>query len=695
LRALHDQHLVSHTHEVLAEFNRLENAVGQAAGTLRNYTANPAAFPYEDHLKARRDVEHSLAKLRALTADSPPQQARLDFLSAALDAKFRATTPQADDAFFQHYWRRDVTSPIRAKIEEAIQAEHELITTRDAQAQRSATTTLLTIAATSALGAIITVGALSLILADLRARRATERQLRHAREQAEAASQAKSAFLANMSHELRTPLTSILGYADLLLATTDAPTRERYTLAARRSGEHLLTLISDILDLSKIEAGRLHLETVECRLPDLLVEVDSLIRPRALQKNIAFACAFESPVPDRVLTDPTRLRQILINLLSNAVKFTPAGHVKLLVRYDLGVTRPHLVLDVVDTGIGLSPEQIDALFEPFIQADASTTRRYGGTGLGLSISRRLARMLGGELTVISSPGAGSTFRLSLPVGAAPAANLTPPGDLPRLLPAPSLPPPSALNLRILLAEDGPENRDVLPLQLSRAGCTVSTAPDGQAAFDACLAALREGRPFDVVLMDMQMPVMDGYTATARLRAAGYTRPIVALTANAMREDAHRCTLAGCDEYAPKPVDMPALLRTLLRLVGRPIAPPASPSAPSASFPPSTPPPEDDPILRDLTTRFLQGLSSTLAVMTNCLAEQRFPELAGFAHRLAGAGGSYGFHQITVAARELETAARQPAASAQLQSLLDNLAKAIAEAQAASPNPPPAPSATST
>jgi HPt (histidine-containing phosphotransfer) domain-containing protein len=196
-------------------------------------------------------------------------------------------------------------------------------------------------------------------------------------------------------------------------------------------------------------------------------------------------------------------------------------------------------------------------------------------------------------------------------------------------------------------------------------------------------------------MDMQMPVMDGYTATARLRAAGYTRPIVALTANAMREDAHRCALAGCDEYVPKPVDMPALLRTLLRLVGRPIAPPASSSAPSASSTPSTPPPEDDPILRDLTARFLQGLSSTLAVMTNCLAEQRFPELGALAHRLAGAGGSYGFPQITAAARELETAARQPAASAQLQSLLDNLAKAIAEAQAASPNLPPAPSATST
>ncbi len=681
LRALNDQHLVAHTHEVLSEFNRLEFTLGQTAGNLRYYTTDPEHFPYDDYLKSKTDLQRSLARLRVLTADNPVQQARLDAITEALEAKFTATTPDIDDAFFQRTWRRDATTPLRTRMEACIQAEHELIATRDIQAQHSANNTLLTVAATSTLGAIITIIALTLILADLRARRKAEEQLRLAREQAEAASKAKSAFLANMSHELRTPLTSILGYADLLLATTDPPTRERYILASRRSGEHLLTLISDILDLSKIEAGRLQLEHLECRLPDLLVEVDSLIRPRALLKNIAFSCAFDSPVPDRILTDPTRLRQILINLLSNAVKFTDAGDVKLLVRYDLGLSSPHLVCDVLDTGIGMSPDTMDALFEPFIQADPSTTRKYGGTGLGLSISRRLARMLGGELTATSAPGNGSTFRLSLPVGTLPDASLTPPGDLPRLLaPVEPAPPPSTLKFRILLAEDGPENRDVISLQLSRAGCTVTTVPDGQAAFDACLAALNEGRPFDVVLMDMQMPIMDGYTATSRLRAAGYTRPIVALTANAMREDARRCALAGCDQYVSKPVDMPALLQTLARLGNAPTPAPA----------PAPPAPDEDPVLRDLTRRFLQGLTPTLQTMTNCLADGRFHELASLAHRLAGAGGSYGFPHITDAARAVENGANNPGASAHLQSALENLARIVADAQASAPPAPDAP-----
>jgi CheY-like chemotaxis protein/HPt (histidine-containing phosphotransfer) domain-containing protein len=268
--------------------------------------------------------------------------------------------------------------------------------------------------------------------------------------------------------------------------------------------------------------------------------------------------------------------------------------------------------------------------------------------------------------------------LTLPVVAAPEAGLTPPGDLPRLLAAAAgeTAQPGRVALRVLLAEDGPENRDVISLQLSRAGCVVKSVPDGQAAVNAALSSLHEGKPFDVILMDMQMPVMDGYTATARLRSAGYGGPIVALTANAMREDCERCSKAGCDAYAPKPVDMPGLLRLLARLA--PQGAGAGGGAAAAAAPEV--PLEEDPVLRDLTQRFLRGLSETLETMTTCLAEGRLKDLGGLAHRLAGAGGSYGFPSITAAARELEMAAAGGAEAAQLQSRLGDLGRRILEAQ---------------
>ncbi len=683
LRALDDEHLVTHSQEVLAELNRLDYLIAQAAGSLKYYTLDRQRYPFDEYLKVRGEVESSMARLLILTHDSPPQQERLHSLQAALDAKFLATTPASDDAFFQANWRRDITAGLRHTIEEASAVEQALVAARDRQAQHSANVTLLTIAAASIAAVAIIFVALNLILRDLRIRRQTEEQLRVAQKQAEAANHAKSAFLANMSHELRTPLTSILGYTDLLLSTQDPLTRERYTLASRRSGEHLLTLISDILDLSKIEAGRLTIESVECRLPDLLAEVDSLMRPRATAKSIHFSFALDTPIPDRLLTDPTRLRQILINLLSNALKFTQSGNVQLTARYELGHAHPHLVIHVTDTGIGMTPEQIEALFEPFIQADPSTTRKYGGTGLGLSISRRLARMLGGDLSASSVPEKGSTFRLSLPVAVPADTAMTPPGSLPRamLVPAASPHPATCLSLDILLAEDGPENRDVIALQLTRAGCRVTDVPDGKAALDAALLAQQNGHPFDVVLMDMQMPIMDGYTATARLRAAGYTLPIVALTANALREDRQRCATAGCDDYVPKPLDLPLLLATLQRLT----AAKATPAAPEF---------EEDPILRDLIRRFLTGLSSTLSALHDALAEGRCKDVAAIAHRLAGAGGSYGFPEITSAARALEAAAvgapqpPEPSLQVELQAHFSALQQAVAQARQSDPDGDP-------
>ncbi|HVS70775.1 MAG TPA: ATP-binding protein [Phycisphaerae bacterium] len=682
--ALQAEQMVAHTHEVLEQCSRLENDVGQCSGAIRYYTSNPELFPFEEYETAATDTQRALAALRVLTRDNGSDQRRLDDIAALLEPKFEATTRGANMDFFNATWRRDATAPIRRLIDLIADGERQLLETRNRDAQQGAESTLIVIASASGLAVVITGTALWLILADLRARRGAEEELRLARLQAEEASTAKSSFLANMSHELRTPLTSILGYTDLLLATSEAAARDRYTVAARRSGEHLLSLINDILDLSKIEAGRLRIETVECRLPDLLADVDSLMRPRAAAKQIDFSLAYETPVPERLLTDPTRLRQILINLLSNAVKFTERGSVRLALRYELGLANSHLVVDVMDTGIGMTPEQVRDLFEPFAQADISTTRKYGGTGLGLSISRRLARMLGGELTASSVQGKGSTFRLTLPVSTAGDTAITPAGDLPRTLVTPAPAPIQRLALSLLLAEDGPENREVLSLQLERAGCKVATAPDGQAALEAALGAARAGHPYDVILMDMQMPVMDGYTATSRLRAAGYTGKIVALTAHAMREDREKCLQAGCDDYAPKPVDMPALLGLLAAVTGfcgGAQAASIGGGSPGASERGGVNGSSEDPVLRDLTAKFLESLPEKIQAMQASLEAGRLDELAAHAHRLAGAGGSYGFPAVTEAARRVESAAQGGAQRSMLRPLLAALAERTEAARA--------------
>jgi len=418
------------------------------------------------------------------------------------------------------------------------------------------------------------------------------RELELSREAAEAASRAKSGFLANMSHEIRTPMTAILGYADLLLDPNLEPAeRLAHVSVIRRNGEHLLQVINDILDLSKIEAGRLDIERIECSPARVLGDVASLMRVRAAEKRLRFAVHYVPPLPSIVRTDPTRLRQILINLVGNAIKFTEDGEV--VVTLAVGGASPAvLTLTVRDTGVGMSEEQLRSLFAPFSQADASTTRRFGGTGLGLSISKRLAHALGGEIAVESAPGRGSTFTVSVPVTVPLGARWdevvsesiqpppavvggargphAPPGALPDLPPG----APRLAGLRILLAEDGPDNQRLLTHVLQRAGAIVEVAANG---LEAAEAGQRGGaRPFDVILMDMQMPVMDGYAATRRLRANGHRGPIIALTAHAMEGDRAACLDAGCDDYATKPIDrarLIAMIRAHADSPGMEITPP--------------------------------------------------------------------------------------------------------------------------
>ncbi|MHB8899377.1 MAG: PAS domain S-box protein, partial [Thermoguttaceae bacterium] len=399
----------------------------------------------------------------------------------------------------------------------------------------------------------------STIAHEITERKQAEQEIIRAKGAAEAASRSKSEFLANMSHEIRTPMTAILGFAEILSGSIIEPEQLGAVTTIRRNGEHLLQIISDILDLSKIEAGKMEIEHIVLSPDEILNEVVKLMKIRADGKGLSLEVATAGLVPESVVSDPVRLRQILVNLVGNAIKFTEAGHIRVTMAVETtGAGRGTLSVDVSDTGIGLSPKQIGELFHPFAQAEASTTRKFGGSGLGLAISRRLANMLGGDITVSSKVGEGSTFRVSIPVGLAEPNRPAPQPARPTLSERTDAP---RLDYRVLLVEDGPDNQRLLSYLLRKAGAEVVLAENGQLAVDK---AQPPQSPFDVILMDMQMPVMDGYEATRTLRRNGYHGPIIALTAHAMKHDRQECIDAGCDDYLAKPVDR----ATLLSLVAR-------------------------------------------------------------------------------------------------------------------------------
>lgn len=409
------------------------------------------------------------------------------------------------------------------------------------------------------------------IATDITDYRRTEAQLRRAKEKAEAATQAKTEFLANMSHEIRTPITAILGYADLLrepnLSQDD---QANHLETIHRNGEILLDLIDDILDISKIEAGKLEVEHTECSPWQILADVAAGMQSRANLKGLALSIESDGPLPKTILSDPARLRQILANLLGNAVKFTEAGQVRVIARMlNQRGCEPMLQFDVIDTGIGIATDELVSIFQPFTQADSSSHRRYGGTGLGLTISKRLAMALGGDITVASELGKGSTFSVTIATGPINIMSLSEPSKSVVAGAIANNPRPK-LDCRILLAEDGPDNQRLLSLVLKKAGADVTIAQNGREAVEMALASFAGwGRrhndptaPFDIILMDIQMPLLDGFEATRQLRQEGYTGPIIALSAHATTQAAHECLDAGCDDYLSKPIDRDALLRKI-------------------------------------------------------------------------------------------------------------------------------------
>ncbi len=418
-------------------------------------------------------------------------------------------------------------------------------------------------------------------------------ELESARRNADNASRSKSEFLANMSHEIRTPMTAIIGFSDVLLqedGLDKAPPQRREALEAiRRNGEHLLSLINDILDLSKIEAGKLAVEEIEVSPVELIDDVVSLMGSRAAEGKLELQVDWKTPLPVAIRSDPIRLRQILINLVGNSIKFTPEGG-RICITVELVESEegevepkePYLRLSVRDTGIGMTSEQVARLFRPFTQADSSTTRRFGGTGLGLTISKRLASMLGGELSVESEPNNGTTFTLTVATGPIEGVSRVDPGarsateekSSSSVNHAPVLDRDAFQGLRVLLVEDGVDNQRLISFMLRKHDADVEVAENGRRAVERMSVGgtsdgpLVDPPPFDLILMDMQMPEMDGYEATELLRSKGCDLPIIALTAHAMTGERDKCLSAGCDDYLTKPINWRRFQDVVSRISGR-------------------------------------------------------------------------------------------------------------------------------
>ncbi len=493
--------------------------------------------------------------------------------------------------------------------------------------------------------------------------------IRHAKDAADSASRSKSEFLANMSHEIRTPLNSILGFTELLRRGGGFSDQDRAHLdTISSSGRHLMTLINDILDLSKIEAGHFEFERIRCSPHQIISEVLSALRVPAQERGLSLECRWASGVPETILTDPARLRQVLTNLVGNAIKFTEQGKVEVVATISTDSPEPRFLIEVHDSGIGIPADRIDAIFSSFEQADNSITRRFGGTGLGLAISRRIVDGLGGKLTVESELGRGSVFRFTLSTGQLENVHILDSPPTEALKSARTSKSTQAIRLtsaRILLVEDGQSNRQLIGLVLQQAGAEVVYAENGQEGLDAA-----SSNWFDLILMDMQMPVLDGYTAARRLREQGCNLPIIALTAHAMRGDKEKCLAAGCTGYLSKPIDMDELLQTVaaaLRVEGAE----AQSLRHEASDPWALKPvlteslsaitstlPTDDPAMARIVEAFVDKLREQLAKMQAANDNVDLKQLAELAHWLKGSAGTLGFHCFTKPAHRLELLANQ-------------------------------------
>jgi signal transduction histidine kinase/CheY-like chemotaxis protein/HPt (histidine-containing phosphotransfer) domain-containing protein len=458
-------------------------------------------------------------------------------------------------------------------------------------------------------------------------------QLLNANKNLEAATRAKSAFLANMSHEIRTPLTAIIGFGDYLKETDiSVSDRSKAIDSIVQNGAHLQQIINDILDLSKVEAEKLEIERIEVSLFELLKHIETLIGLQTEEHGLTYTIDYDFPLPEKIITDPLRFKQVLINVCNNAIKFTEKGGIHINIA--LQQHDHKLRVDVKDTGIGLEADQLDKIFEPFTQADSSTSRKFGGTGLGLPLSRQLAKMLGGTITVSSTPGIGSCFSIITDPGVIDTKDLIHkiPKNLHKAAPTHADSNQFTLSGSILLAEDTIDNQRLISMYIHKLGAHVDIANNGQEAIDAALS-----RDYELILMDMQMPILDGMQAVKILRDKAYSKPIAALTANAMKKDMEFCINAGCDDFLAKPVDrkqFTELLKKYLTVVELNDATPIT----------STMGDEDNEF-QDIIEMFVQRLPTLQQNIYDAYDIQDWGRLQGLVHELKGVSGSLGFPSL--------------------------------------------------
>lgn len=522
------------------------------------------------------------------------------------------------------------------------------------------------------LGAEDQVGGVLVSMDDVTRLEEQEAALREAMVLAEEASVAKSAFLSNMSHEIRTPLTAILGFAEMLRrgGAQNPDDQARHLQTITNSGTHLLGLINDLLDLSKVESGAMEVEQIETEIASIAFDVAEVLRIKADEKGIELNVVVATDLPEAIYSDPSRIRQIITNLVGNAIKFTEAGTVQMHLSFD--VDKSTYLISVVDSGIGMDEEQQARIFDAFSQADVTVTRRFGGTGLGLSISRNLAEALGGSITVESEPGKGSTFYLELPAGTLEPVTLLPVQNiLDRVHSAQRVTNTSWQfpDVTVLVVDDASENRELLSLVLDQLGIAVRTASNGQEAVEA----VAEGG-LDAVLMDLQMPVMDGYQAAGIMRENGVSLPLVGLTADAMRGIEDRVIAAGFSHYQTKPINIDALTELLAQLLGGVKCESASdhaengdkkgrlilPSGFSENVP-ATPIVSTllhgDTRFRGIVGRFIPRMDEQLLTLRTAVESGDLAEVAATAHWLKGSGGNVGFDGFTKPAGALQDAAQ--------------------------------------
>lgn len=493
---------------------------------------------------------------------------------------------------------------------------------------------------------------------DITAMKHAETNLVAARDAAQQASQVKSQFLSQMSHELRTPLNSIIGFAQLLEMESDGSTREQLTTIAR-TGKHLLSIINEILDLSKIEAGRIEIECIAFSPVQILLDVAALLEMQMREKGLQFTIHYAFPLPSIIHSDPTRFRQVVLNLCTNALKYTERGSIDVHV----SCKGESLAIAIADTGIGISDVQQKRLFTAFGQADASTTRRYGGTGLGLYISDQLVRLLGGAITMESQPGIGSKFQFSIDTGSLDGITMLQSQD--DIKPATASNGNASFEViqlegKVLLAEDGIDNQRLFSAYMGKAGLEVTVVENGSLAVEKALSG-----DFDLVLMDMQMPVMGGLEATTILRGAAYTKPIVTVTANVMTEDIEQYFAAGCTDYLSKPIDRDKFFQMLAKYL-----------KPAKSKPTEKKSIERMDFFKELAQKFMAGLPGTLMKMNEAEKLRDWPALGRIAHTLKGTAGTFGYPHLTELAGHLNAAIKASEEESVIAKSYSNLRQAI-------------------